>query len=452
MEILVIILTALCLILTVIVLITLNRLSDSTGELLRSDDDQSDREERMLRDLKGDMDRRDKNGQEQTVRLFKLMMGQIGDNQKAASDMAAAASDAQLRRIAADRENMDKRLEVMQKTLNDRLDTQTRAINDNFTALRRENTQQIDKIRESVSEKLDKTLNSQFDRSFKGIIEQMENLSNSMGELKGISTQVGSLERTLNGVKTRGIIGENQLKMIIADILNPSQYEEEVPTFPGSSERVEIAIRLPDRNSDGFRYLPIDSKCHIDRYEEVVAALESGDKDSIARARRNFRTAIREDARDISSKYVKAPYTTPYAILFVPFEGMYSEIVGLDMLDELNRLQVSVVGPYTISAVLSTVVNYWQALAIEKKSNDIEKTLMEAKTAFGKFDEQLAKVRKNLYTASTNLENLQTTRTKAILKALRNVPELAANEYTPLIDNVSAFDEDDLPDDGIVLE
>ena len=181
--------------------------------------------------------------------------------------------------------------------------------------------------------------------------------------------------------------------------------------------------------------------------------MESGDKEAILRARKSFRTAIREDARSIVSKYVKVPYTTPYAILFVPFEGMYSEIVSLNMLEELNRMQVSVVGPYTISAILSTVVNYWQALAIEKKSNDIEKTLMETKNAFGKFDEQLGKVRKSLASASTNLENLQTTRTRAILKALRNVSDLALEDQSQLTGNTELIPDDiEGPDDDYLEE
>ena len=426
MELITLILVAAILLLTVAVLIRSMKISSSAEVLVRSDAENSENTGYMVDSL------------DENSRAVNIVSGQV-----TAMRDAFISQQTHMDQFGKGlREGLAGRLDVMQKTFENRMDIQTRALNDNFRLLRQENTAQIDKIRESVNEKLDKTLSSQFDKSFKGIIEQMENLSNSMGELKGITTQVGSLEKTLNGVKTRGIIGENQLKLIIADMLNPSQYDEEVSTIPGSSERVEIAIRLPDRNSDGFRYLPIDSKCHTDRYEEVVEAMESGDKEAILRARKSFRTAIREDARNIVSKYVKVPYTTPYAILFVPFEGMYSEIVSLNMLEELNRMQVSVVGPYTISAILSTVVNYWQALAIEKKSNDIEKTLMETKNAFGKFDEQLGKVRKSLASASTNLENLQTTRTRAILKALRNVSDLALEDQSQLTGNTELIPDD----------
>ncbi len=436
MELITLILVAALLLLTVAVLIRSMKISSSAEALVRSDAENSENTGYIVDSL------------DENSRAVNIVSGQV----TAMRDSFISQQTHMDQFGKGLREGLAGRLDVMQKTFENRMDIQTRALNDNFRLLRQENTAQIDKIRESVNEKLDKTLSSQFDKSFKGIIEQMENLSNSMGELKGITTQVGSLEKTLSGVKTRGIIGENQLKLIIADMLNPSQYDEEVSTIPGSSERVEIAIRLPDRNSDGFRYLPIDSKCHTDRYEEVVEAMESGDKEAILRARKSFRTAIREDAKSIVSKYVKVPYTTPYAILFVPFEGMYSEIVSLNMLEELNRMQVSVVGPYTISAILSTVVNYWQALAIEKKSNDIEKTLMETKNAFGKFDEQLGKVRKSLASASTNLENLQTTRTRAILKALRNVSDLALEDQSQITGNTELIPDDIEGSDDDYLE
>lgn len=315
-------------------------------------------------------------------------------------------------------------LEAMNKTIETRLSKLTETQDRNFNLLREENNKQIDKIRETVSDKLDKTLNEQFDKSFKGVITQMTELQKSMGELKGISTQVGSLEKTLNGVKTRGIMGEIQLKQIIADVLTPQQYDTEVPTKPGSNDHVEIAIKLPEREGNGFFYLPIDSKCHLDCYETLLNAYDSGDKDAIKRAKKSFSDAIKDDAKNIAEKYISVPDTTPYAILFVPFEGMYSEIVNLNLLEELNQLHVSIAGPYTLMAILSTVTNYFQALAIEKKSHEIEVTLGKVKKEFKNYDEMLSKVRKNLETASDNLEKLQSTRTNAINRALRGITEM----------------------------
>ena len=319
----------------------------------------------------------------------------------------------------------------LNQTMETRLTKLTETLADNFTKMRVENNQQIEKIRETVNEKLDKTLNEQFDKSFKGVLTQMSELQKTMGELKGISHQVGSLEKTLNGVKTRGIMGEVQLKQIIADVLTPQQYDVEVPTKPDSSEHVEIAIRMPLRDGQGFVYLPIDSKCHLDRYETLLQAYDTGDKDAISHAKSEFSKAIREDARTIAEKYISVPDTTPYAILFVPFEGMYSEIVNLDLLEELNQLHITVAGPYTLMAILSTVTNYFQALAIEKKSHEIERTLGAVKKEFGKYEEALVNVRKSLETATTKLDNLQTTRTNAVNRALRSITELDEGLYLP---------------------
>ena len=233
----------------------------------------------------------------------------------------------------------------------------------------------------------------------------------------------------MNGVKTRGILGEVQLKQIIADVLTPQQYDVEVPTKPGSSEHVEIAIKMPTREGNGFFYLPIDSKCHLDRYETLLQAYDSGEKDLIARAKKEFGMAIREDAKSIAEKYISVPDTTPYAILFVPFEGMYSEIVNLDLLEELNQLHVTVAGPYTLMAILSTVTNYFQALAIEKKSHEIERTLGAVKKEFGKYEEALEKVKKSLEAATNNLDTLRTTRTNAVNRALKNITELDDDLY-----------------------
>lgn len=314
--------------------------------------------------------------------------------------------------------------ETINKTIETRLNKLTETQDRNFNLLREENNKQIDKIRETVSEKLDKTLNEQFDKSFKGVLTQMNELQKTMGELKGISSQVGSLEKTLNGIKTRGISGEVQLKQIIADVLPPQHYDVEVATKPDSNDHVEIAIKLPDREGKAFYYLPIDSKCHLDRYESLLNAYDSGDTNDVKKAKKEFADAIRSDAKDIAEKYISVPNTTPYAILFVPFEGMYSEIVNLDLLDDLNPLHITVAGPYTLMAILSTVTNYFQALAIEKKSHEIEVTLGKVKKEFNAYEDLLGRARKNLDIASGQLEELSGKRTRAVNRALRGITEL----------------------------
>lgn len=335
-------------------------------------------------------------------------------------------------------------LENLNKTMETRLAKLTETLTSDFSKMRAENNQQIEKIRETVNEKLDKTLNEQFDKSFKGVLTQMTELQKTMGELKGISNQVGSLEKTLNGVKTRGIMGEVQLKQIIADVLTPQQYDVEVATKPGSDDHVEIAIRMPLHDGSGFVYLPIDSKCHLDRYESLIRAYDSSEKDAISRAKKDFIAALREDAHAIADKYISVPDTTPYAILFVPFEGMYSEIVNLNMIDELIHMNITVAGPYTLMAILSTVTNYFQALAIEQKSQEIERTLGRVKKEFGNYEMALKKVRKSLDAASNNLEVLQTTRTNAMNRALRGITEM---EQGLLPEDVSRDDSYDVADE-----
>lgn len=386
-----------------------------------------------------------KNSAEASDRIAKQAYEQqnllIKGNSKLTIDQLTNTQESINKRFDSQSQLIAERFDSQSKAIAERFDAQHKIMEDSFTSMRKENNEQLEKIRESMNERLDKTLNEQFDKSFKGVIEQMSNLSKSMGELKGISTQVGSLEKALNGVKTRGIIGERQLKLIIQDVLNPHQYDVEVPTFPDSNDHVEIAIKLPDRNSDGWYYLPVDSKCHTDRYEALVTAQESGDPLAVEAARKELANAIKQDAKNIANKYIKEPYTTPYAILFVPFEGMYSEIVNLSLLEELNKMHITVVGPYTMMAVLSTIVNYWQALAIEKKSRDIELTLSKTKDAFTKFDAQLSKVRNQLNTASKSLDELQSRRTNAVLRALRGVSNLAEGETNNLLPE-STYDDD----------
>lgn len=347
--------------------------------------------------------------------------------------------------LAAMSKSMEERLDKLTTAMTEGYRRQFESTNANFEKLRIDNYKQIDLIRENVNEKLDKTLNEQFNKNFKSVIEQMSNLQNSMGELKSLSGQVGSLERSLNGIKTKGIIGENQLSMLIEDILAPNQYDIQVPTIPGSREFVEIAIKIPNKDNNSFCYLPVDSKCHTEPYINLINARDSGDKELIAAARKNFAAGIKNDAAAIKEKYVREPHTTPYGILFVPFESMYSEIVELDLIEDLNRMHITVAGPYTFSAILSTIRNYWQMMAVENKSREIAETLANTKKAFEKYSEIADKLKKNLDQASKNLDDLRGTRTRAINRALKNIDAsddlLTANEALGIED--SGFDGDD---------
>jgi len=351
----------------------------------------------------------------------RLTAERVSNMNQAITSMLEKSISEQKQILEANQKLLASGLEVNSKTMETRLDNLTKMLYSQFETQRKTNSEQIEKIRESVNEKLDKTINEQFEKSFKNVINQMNSLQTTMGELKSISTQVGSLEKTLNGVKTRGILGETQLRSIIENVLNPNQFDIEVPTIPGSTERVEIAIKIPDNSSDSFVYLPVDSKCHLYRFEALQNAYESGDQSLITREQKAFADAIRNDCKDISSKYISSPHTTDFGILFVPFEGMYSEVIKLNLLETLNKEHITIAGPYTMLAILGTIVNYYQSLAIVKQTDKIEATLMQTKKAFTAYDEQLMKVKKNLDLASRNIDDLQGVKTKKILRALNDV-------------------------------
>lgn len=312
-------------------------------------------------------------------------------------------------------------LERIYRTMDNRLNSLNSSLSEQFSTMRKENNEQIDKIRASVEEKLDKNLTAQVEKSFNSVIAHMTELQKSMIELQGLSSKVSGLDKSLNGIKTRGIMGEIQLKNIIADIMAPNQYGIEIPTIPGSTNHVEVAVRIPLRDSDNFIYLPIDSKCHLDRYEQLLEAYDSSDKVLIDEASKSFSRAIIDDCKNIHDKYIKEPYTTPYAILFVPFEGMYSEIIKLNLLEKISDYNITVAGPYTLTAILGTIINYWQALIIEKKSDDIRITLEKVKFEFTKFNNAFEDVQKSLNNASNKLDALQTTRLNAMRRALSSV-------------------------------
>ncbi|MCQ2482628.1 MAG: DNA recombination protein RmuC [Clostridia bacterium] len=314
-------------------------------------------------------------------------------------------------------------LERIYRNMDNRLNSINTSFLTQFGQMRKENNEQIDRIRSSVEEKLDKNLTTQVEKSFNSVIIHMTELQKSMTELQGLSGKVSNLDKSLNGIKTRGIMGEIQLKNLIADILSPNQYCVEIPTVPNSQNHVEIAVKIPLREGDGFVYLPIDSKCHLDRYEQLLSAYDTGDKVLIDNASKAFANAIIEDSKTIHDKYILTPHTTPYGILFVPFEGMYSEIVKLNILDKINSFNITVAGPYTLTAILGTVLNYWQALIIEKKSDDIRITLEKVKAEFSKFNSAFEDVQKSINAASNKLDALQTTRLNAMRRALSNVNE-----------------------------
>ena len=311
-------------------------------------------------------------------------------------------------------------------------------------AIQESNEKRLEEMRQTVEEKLEKTLQTRLQASFETVSKQLESVNRGLGEMQTVARDVGSLNKVLSGTKTRGIMGELQLGQIIEDILTPSQYEREFATVSGSSERVEYAVKLPGRTEGDYIYLPIDSKFPLADYYRLEDAYESGDKDQIDLHRKNLLAAIKRFAKDIQSKYLNPPETTNFGVLFLPTEGLYSEVVRNPIFfDDLRRQEnIVVAGPTTLSALLNSLSVGFKTLNIQRSADDISKVLGNVKLEFGKFSDLLLKAQKQLNQASSNIDKLLTTRTSAIERSLRTI-DLYEDDQTKGLLGLSPLDEED---------
>ncbi len=320
-------------------------------------------------------------------------------------------------------DTMYKRMESLESSNVQSLEGIRSSMGENLKGLREENSKKLDEIRGTVDEKLQTTLESRITESFKTVSEQLRQVYQGLGEMQNLASDVGGLKKVLSGVKTRGILGEIQLGAILEEILAPEQYGVNVETVKGSGARVEYAVKLP--GPDGIVYLPIDSKFPGDKYEQLVDALASGDKAAIDAAYGALAQVIKNEAQDIKSKYVSVPETTNFGIMFLPFEGLYAEVVNRGLLSELQRkYNVNVAGPSTMAALLNSLQMGFRTLAIQKKSNEVWEVLGAVKTEFGKFEDGMKSMQKHLKQTDEDLEKLLGTRTRAIQRKLREVENL----------------------------
>lgn len=311
-------------------------------------------------------------------------------------------------------------------------------------AIQESNEKRLEEMRQTVEEKLEKTLQTRLQSSFETVSKQLESVNRGLGEMQTVARDVGSLNKVLSGTKTRGIMGELQLGQIIEDILTPSQYEREFATVSGSSERVEYAVKLPGQTEGDYIYLPIDSKFPLADYYRLEDAYESGDKDQIDLHRKNLLAAIKRFAKEIQSKYLNPPETTNFGVLFLPTEGLYSEVVRNPIFfDDLRRQEnIVVAGPTTLSALLNSLSVGFKTLNIQRSADDISKVLGNVKLEFGKFSDLLLKAQKQLNQASSNIDKLLTTRTNAIERSLRAI-DLYEDDQTKGLLGLSPLDEED---------
>lgn len=308
----------------------------------------------------------------------------------------------------------------------DQIKTLKKDVDSSLKFIREDNTRQLEKMRETVDEKLQSTLEKRLGESFKLVSDRLELVHKGLGEMQTLASGVGDLKKVLTNVKTRGVLGEYQLGNILEQILTSEQYSQNVQTKKGSQAHVEFAVKLPGNTDDKNVWLPIDSKFPIENYQRLLEAYEEGDKGKIESAQKLLLRSIDGFAKDISSKYIDPPHTTDFAIMFLPVESLYAEVLRhAGLFEKLQRdYKITITGPTTLSALLNSLNMGFRTLAVQKRSSEVWDVLKAVKAEFGSFAGQLDKVQKQLNTASTSLETLSSTRTHAINRKLRNIQTL----------------------------
>ena len=319
------------------------------------------------------------------------------------------------------------------------MDTLRHAIESRLAAIQTDNSQKLEQMRQTVDEKLHNTLEQRLGESFQRVSEQLERVHAGLGEMQTLASGVGDLKKVLSNVKVRGTWGEVQLDNLLEQILSAGQYEKNVATRPNSAERVEFAIKLPGRDEAGsVVWLPIDAKFPLEDYQKLLEAQELGDLAAMEDAGRAMENRVRAEARTIRDKYIEVPHTTDFALLFLPIEGLYAEVIRRPgIFDSLQRdYRVTLTGPTTLTAILNSLQMGFRTLAIEQRSSEVWKVLGAVKSEFGKFGDILAKTRKKLDEASRTIEQAEV-RTRAIDRSLRKVESLPPVQSRGLLEDLT---------------
>lgn len=322
---------------------------------------------------------------------------------------------------------MESRFKTFEQSNEQKLDSMRDVMNKSLLRIQEDNAKKLEDMRKTVDEKLQKTLDDKMNESFKMVSERLEQVYKGLGEMQTLAVGVGDLKKVLSNVKTRGILGEIQLGAILKEILSPEQYDENVVTVPGSKNPVEFAVKMP--NDNGFVYMPIDSKFPGDAFYELQNAYEQGDNEQIKAAMNILLSRIKSFAKDIHDKYVEPPYTTDFAIMFLPFEGLYAEVVNQGMVEVLqNTYKVNIAGPSTMAALLNSLQMGFKSLAIQKRSVEVWNVLSAVKSEFDKFGAVLDATQNRLDQANKELDKLVGVRTRAIQRKLKDVESLESSE------------------------
>lgn len=351
------------------------------------------------------------------------MAGKVGDLERGLANFRmSTVKELNSVRVAQERGHA-----AMQTAIGNTLRGVQDSVSQQLVAIRDDNNRSLEQIRSTVDEKLQKTLNDRINDSFRLVNEQLDSVSKGLGEMRGMAQSVGDLRKVLSNVKTRGIVGEVQLAAILKEVLSPEQYETNVATVPDSLNRVEFAVRIPGKG-DEFVYLPIDAKFPAEAYGHLEDAKDAGDDVAIRAAWKELETRLKNEAKDIHEKYVAPPATTPFAVLFLPFEGLYAEVVNrTGLVERIQReWHVSVAGPSTMAALLNALQMGFQTVAIQKRADEIQKVLAAVKAELPKYRMELEKAQRQLNTASKTIDGLVGRRTRAMERTLSSVTATAS--------------------------
>lgn len=373
---------------------------------------------------------------EEMYRSRQETIGMVQSSVKNMGDMLSQAQresmELQSRRLS----ELNKQFARTSMDIEQRLENIRISMEKKVSNMTEENNRQLAEMRNTVDEKLQKTLEERIGRSFRQVSESLQQVTRGLGEMQNLAAGVGDLKKVLSNVKTRGIVGEIQLGAILQQILSPEQYEENI-AVKGGSERVEYAVKFPGEG-DRPVYLPIDSKFPGDAYLNLQDAYDTGDRQLIKIATDNLRNAVIKAAKDIRSKYIQPPQTTEFAILFLPFEGLYAEVLRLGIVESLQRdYRINIAGPTTMAAMLNSFQMGFKSIALQRRSGEVWDTLAKVRTEFEKFGNVLVKTQTKMEQAQKDLETLVGVRTRVIQRALKNVSVLGEeteDEYEHLCD------------------
>ena len=387
-----------------------------------------------------------KNNRRQTEQLESLFRQELKENREELSRNMCELRTELNQAISLSTQQMQTTLHRNLMTTNEMQREKFEAMNRQQDILVKSTEKRLDEMRLMVEEKLQKTLNERIGQSFELVRSQLENVQKGLGEMKTLAEDVGGLKKVLGNVKTRGTFGEIQLSALLEQMLSPEQYEANVKTRKNATEFVEFAIKLPGKdNGKDVVYLPIDAKFPKDVYEQYIDAYEEGDASLIESTSKQLEITVKRMAKDIRDKYIEPPYTTDFAILFLPFESIYAEVIRRTALIETLQkdFKIVVTGPTTLGAILNSLQMGFRTLAIQKRTSEVWSVLGAVKTEFGKFGGMLEKVQKNLQSAGDQLEEVMGKRTRAIERKLRQVEALPTEESRKMLEFNELADEEE---------